>query len=246
MIKCIIVDDEPSAVDILKIYVEKVPYLSLQLATTDAIEALTFIQINQTDLIFLDINMPDISGLDFAKLTQNKAKIIFTTAYSEFALDSYKYNTVDYLMKPVSFDNFLRASQKVLNSNTSQNKELVTDEKETMDDYFYVKTEHKGKIAKVLFKDILYVESLKNYVAIYTTDKEQIVSLLTMKEVEERLPSNDFFRCHKSFIVALDKIKAVDGNEIIFQELKDKVPIGATYRDSFFLILNPKILSSRG
>ena len=107
MIKCIIVDDEPSAVDILKIYVEKIPYLSLQLATTDAIEALTFIQTNQTDLVFLDINMPDISGLDFAKLTQNKAKIIFTTAYSEFALDSYKYNAVDYLMKPVSFDNFL-------------------------------------------------------------------------------------------------------------------------------------------
>ncbi len=246
MIKCIIVDDEPSAVDILKIYVEKIPYLSLQLATTDAIEALTFIQTNQTDLIFLDINMPDISGLDFAKLTQNKAKIIFTTAYSEFALDSYQYNTVDYLMKPVSFDDFLRASQKVLNNITPQSKESTPNEKESVDDYIYVKTEHKGKIAKIMFKDILYVESLKNYVAIYTTDKEQIVSLLTMKEMEERLPSNNFFRCHKSFIVALDKIKAVDGNEIIFQELKDKVPIGATYRDSFFLILNPKILSSKG
>ncbi|MBC7523245.1 MAG: response regulator transcription factor [Flavobacterium sp.] len=246
MIKCIIVDDEPSAVDILKIYVEKIPYLSLQLATTDAIEALTFIQTNQTDLVFLDINMPDISGLDFAKLTQNKAKIIFTTAYSEFALDSYKYNAVDYLMKPVSFDNFLRASQKLLNNNnTPQNKEPVPDEKEPVEDYFYVKTERKGKISKVMFKDILYVESLKNYVAIHTIDKEQIISLLTMKEMDERLPFNDFFRCHKSFMVALDKIKAVDGNEIIFQELKDKVPIGATYRDSFFLMLNPKILSSR-
>ena len=245
MIKCIIVDDEPSAVDILKIYVEKIPYLSLQLATTDAIEALTFIQTNQTDLVFLDINMPDISGLDFAKLTQNKAKVIFTTAYSEFALDSYKYNAVDYLMKPVSFDNFLRASQKLLNSNTLQNKESVPDEKEPVDNYFYVKTERKGKISKVMFNDILYIESLKNYVAIHTTDKEQIISLLTMKEMEERLPSNNFFRCHKSFVVALDKIKAVDGNEIIFQELKEKVPIGATYRDSFFLILNPKILSSR-
>ena len=245
MIKCIIVDDEPSAVDILKIYVEKIPYLSLQLATTDAIEALTFIQTNQTDLVFLDINMPDISGLDFAKLTQNKAKIIFTTAYSEFALDSYKYNAIDYLMKPVSFDNFLRASQKLLNNNTPQNKEPVPDEKEPVEDYFYVKTERKGKISKVMFKDILYVESLKNYVAIHTIDKEQIISLLTMKEMEERLPFNDFFRCHKSFMVALDKIKAVDGNEIIFQELKDKVPIGATYRDSFFLMLNPKILSSR-
>jgi DNA-binding LytR/AlgR family response regulator len=249
MIKCVIVDDEPSAVDILKIYVDKISYLNVEFATTDAIEALTFIQTNPVDLIFLDINMPDISGLDFARLAKGKARIIFTTAYSEFALESYKYDALDYLMKPVSFDNFLRASQKMLPLMNSQSqnisKQLNDNDKEITDDYIFVKTEHKGKLTKVLFKDILYIESQKNYVAIYTSDKEQIISLLTMKEMEERLPTSSFFRSHKSFIVSLDKIKALDGNEIILQNIKDKIPLGATYRDALFLKLNPKIMSSK-
>lgn len=249
MIKCIIVDDEPSAVDILKIYVDKIAYLNVVFATTDAIEALTFIQTNPVDLIFLDINMPDISGLDFARLAKGKARIIFTTAYSEFALESYQHDALDYLMKPVSFDNFLRASQKMLPLlNPQPNgfaKALSETVKETTDDYIFVKTEHKGKLTKILFNDILYIESQKNYVAIYTCDKEQIISLLTMKEMEERLPTTSFFRSHKSFIVSLDKIKALDGNEIILQQVKDKIPLGATYRDALFLKLNPKILASK-
>lgn len=246
MIKCVIVDDEPSAVDILKIYVDKISYLDVVLATTDAIEALTYLQTNPTDLIFLDINMPDISGLDFARLAKGKAKIIFTTAYSEFALESYKYDALDYLMKPVSFDEFLMASQKMLTIVNAQSKngdrETSIEAKEETNDYIYVKTEHKGKLIKILFSDILYVESLKNYISIYTTDKEQTITLLTMKEMEERLPSNTFFRSHKSFIVSLDKIKALDGNEIILQNVKDKIPLGATYRDALFLRLNSKIL----
>lgn len=249
MINCIIVDDEPSAVDLLKIYIEKLPYLNLKLATTDAIEALTFLQTNQVDLICLDINMPDISGLDFARLVQGKSRIIFTTAYSEFALESYKYDALDYLMKPISFDLFLRASQKMLAMMNLQAKEIIkegnNEEKEIADDYIFVKTEHKGKLTKILFKDILYIESLKNYIGIYTVHKEQIISLLTMKEIEERLPKDAFFRCHKSFAISLEKIKAIDGNEIILQEIKDRVPIGATYRDSLFTKLNSKILSSK-
>ena len=249
MIKCVIIDDEPSAIDILKIYVDKVSYLDMVYATTDAITALTYVQSNPVDLIFLDINMPDISGLDFARLAKGKSKIIFTTAYSEFALESYKYDALDYLMKPIPFDNFLRASQKMLSLVTAEsknNKDLIgEEEKEITDDYIFVKTEHKGKLTKVLFKDILYIESLKNYVSIYTVDKEQVISLLTMKEMEERLPTSTFFRSHKSFIVSLDKIKALDGNEIILQNIKDKIPLGATYRDALFLKLNPKIMSSK-
>lgn len=250
MIKCVIVDDEPSAIDILKIYVDKISYLTVDFATIDAIEALAYIQTNPVDLIFLDINMPDISGLDFARLAKGKGRIIFTTAYSEFALESYQYDALDYLMKPISFDDFLRASQKMLSLMNPQPKstikEVIAEEKEITDDYVFVKTEHKGKLTKVLFKDILYIESLKNYVSIYTVDKEQVVSLLTMKEMEERLPTNSFFRSHKSFIVSLDKIKALDGNEIILQNIKDKIPLGATYRDALLLKFNPKIMSSKG
>jgi DNA-binding LytR/AlgR family response regulator len=249
MIKCIIVDDEPSAIDILKIYVDKIPYLEVVLASTDAIEALTYLKANPVDLVFLDINMPDISGLDFAHLAKGKAKIIFTTAYAEFALESYKHEALDYLMKPVSFNDFLTASQKMLALVNAQprnvEKVALIEEKEDADDYIYVKTEHKGKLMKILYSDILYIESLKNYISIYTTDKEQTVTLLTMKEMEERLPSNIFFRSHKSFIVSLDKIKAIDGNEIILQNIKDKIPLGATYRDALFLILNPKILGNK-
>lgn len=246
MIKCIIVDDEPSAIDILKIYMDKIPYLEVVFASADAIEALTYLKANPIDLVFLDVNMPDISGLDFARMAKGKAKIIFTTAYGEFALESYKYEALDYLMKPISFNDFMAASQKMLALVNAQAKnvdrETTMEVKQDANDFIYVKTEYKGKLVKIFFNDILYVESLKNYVAIYTTDKEQITTLQTMKEMEERLPFNIFFRSHKSFIVSLDKIKALDGNEIILQNVKDRIPLGATYRDALFLILNPKIL----
>ncbi len=246
MIKCVIVDDEPSALDILKIYVDKIPYLDLVFASTDAIAALTFVKTNPVDVVFLDINMPDISGLDFAKLAKGKAKIIFTTAYAEFALESYKYEALDYLMKPISFDEFLNASQKMLSVVNTQAKKVEQEpSKEDTEDYIFVKTEHKGKLSKILFKDILYIESQKNYVAIYTTDKEQIITLLTMKDIKDRLPSDAFFRSHKSFMVSLDKIKALDGNEIILQNVKDRIPLGATYRDALFLRLGSKILASK-
>ena len=246
MIKCVIVDDEPSAVDILKIYADKISYLDVVLASSDAIAALTYVKTNPVDLVFLDVNMPDISGLEFAKLAKGKAKIIFTTAYPEFALESYKYEALDYLVKPVAFEEFLGAGQKMLSIVNMQAKSAGQESpKDDTEDYIFVKTEHKGKLSKILFKDILYIESQKNYVAIYTTDKEQTITLLTMKEIEGRLPSNTFFRSHKSFMVSLDKIKALDGNEIILQNVKDKIPLGATYRDALFLRLNPKILASK-
>ncbi|MFY7909822.1 MAG: LytR/AlgR family response regulator transcription factor [Emticicia sp.] len=246
MIKCVIVDDEPAAVDILTIYAKKVPYLDLKLATIDAMEALAYMQNNDIDLVFLDINMPDISGLSFAQLVNHKTKVVFTTAYSEFALDSYKYDALDYLLKPVPFDHFLRASQKALNYLDTASKNQNIEPKQSEDDYIFVKTEHKGKLTKVMFRDILYIESLKNYVSIYTDNKEQIITLLTMKEMEERLPKTSFFRSHKSFIVSLDKIKAIDGGEIVLQSIKDKVPLGNTFREALFNRLNSKILISKG
>jgi DNA-binding LytR/AlgR family response regulator len=248
MLKIAIVDDEPSAVDILAFYAEKVPYINLEIASTNPMEVLEFIQKNPVDVVFLDINMPDISGLTFAQLIQGKAKIVFTTAYSEFALDGYKYDALDYLMKPISFDQFLRVCQKALNlvnTATIQTEVAQTEKKTPTDDYIFVKTEHKGKFTKVNFSDILYVESLKNYVAIYTKNKEQIVTLLSMKDMEERLPSNLFFRSHKSYIISLDKIKSIDGNEILLQDVKDRVPIGLTYREGLFERLNDKMMVSK-
>jgi DNA-binding LytR/AlgR family response regulator len=249
MLKIAIVDDEPSAVDILTFYAEKIPYISLEIASTNPIEALEFIQRNEVDVVFLDINMPDISGITFAQLAQGKTRIVFTTAYTEFALEGYKYDALDYLMKPIPFEQFLRVCQKALNIVNTTNipqevtqtaKQVVTD-----DDYIFVKTEHKGKFTKVNFGDILYVEGLKNYVAIYTKNKEQIVTLLSMKDMEERLPSNLFFRSHKSYIISLDKIKSIDGNEIILQDVKDRVSIGITYREGLFEILNNKMMVSK-
>lgn len=248
MLKIAIVDDEPSAVDILAFYAEKVPYINLEIASTNPMEVLEFIQKNPVDVVFLDINMPDISGLTFAQLIQGKAKIVFTTAYSEFALDGYKYDALDYLMKPISFDQFLRVCQKALNlvnTATIQTEVAQTQKQTPTDDYIFVKTEHKGKFTKVNFSDILYVESLKNYVAIYTKNKEQIVTLLSMKDMEERLPSNLFFRSHKSYIISLDKIKSIDGNEILLQDVKDRVPIGLTYREGLFERLNDKMMVSK-
>lgn len=243
MLKCVIVDDEEAAVDLLKIYIAKVSYLELAFATTEPIDGLDYLQKNEVDLVFLDITMPDISGFGFAKLALGKAKVVFTTGYSEFAVDSYKYNALDYLMKPISFDNFLNACQKALPSTISTS---LLEPQKNIDDYFFVKTEHKGKITKIMFKDILYVEGLKNYVSIYTEDREQIITLLTMKEVEEHLPKTSFFRPHKSYIVSLEKIRAIDGNEIILMNHKDKIPLGPTYRESLFNYLTTKILATRG
>lgn len=242
MITCFIVDDEQGAIDILRTFIEKTPFLSLVGTTTNPLEALQTLQHEAVDLLFLDIHMPQLSGLDLMRLLRGHTKVILTTAYSEFAVAGFELEALDYLLKPVAFERFLKAAQKALNASMAPAARWQPEE--TPADYIFVKTESKGKMSKVNFSEIMYVEGMKNYVAIHTHDG-QIITLLNIKDLEERLPSKRFMRVHKSYIVSLDKIQALDGNQIFFKGLKAHVPLGDTYRPAFFEALQEKVMGGK-
>lgn len=242
MISCLIVDDEQSAIDILRTFVEKTPFLSLVGSTTNPLEALGILQSQSVDLLFLDIQMPQISGLDLLRMLKGKTKVILTTAYSEFAVESFELDALDYLLKPIAFERFLKAAQKALNTSLEPSPRWQAEEK--ADDYIFVKTESKGKMTKINFSDILYVEGQKNYVSI-NTSQESITTLLNIKDLEERLPPRQFMRVHKSYIISLDKIGAIDGNQILFKNMKAYVPLGETYRAAFFEALQQNVMGGK-
>lgn len=230
MLTCIIVDDEPSAVNVLKNYVAKTPFLELVGTAGNPLEAIKVMEGKSVDVAFLDIQMPHLSGIDFMKMLQGKTQVVLTTAYSEFALEGFENEALDYLLKPIAFDRFLRASQRALNNVTFSSSDWQPIEKEA--DYMFVKTETKGKMLKINFEDIIYVEGLKNYVSIFVAD-ERIITYTSIKALEEQLPSY-FMRVHKSYIVSLKKVRAVDGNQILLRNMKAYVPLGETYRSTFF------------
>lgn len=229
-IRCIAVDDEAYAADIIANYIQKVPYLELAGKTTNAIEALTWVQQGKADLVFLDIQMPELTGLQFLKIAGNNCKIILTTAYPEHALTAYENDVIDYLLKPVSFERFLRAVQKVqtlFNSSVADAKNIDKDEVTIDKDFMFIKGETKNKFIKISFNDINYIEGLKNYISIFLTE-QRLVTYLTLKDVEPLLPEAKFMRVHKSYIVAMDKINMIDGNTIYINT--EKIPIGETYK----------------
>jgi DNA-binding LytR/AlgR family response regulator len=242
--RCLIVDDEPLAHTILSDYVRKVPFLTLVGATTSPIEALTQVQRGEVDLLFLDIQMPELTGMQFLNLLRrgiagHDCRVILTTAYSEYALDGYEHDVVDYLLKPISFERFYRAVQKIIPSvTTSAPTPTLTDgsgpvslttSPDAVRDFIFVKTEYR--LQRVSLSEILYVEGLKDYVSIYTTS-ERILALQTMKNMDEKLPASQFVRVHKSYIVAVSQIESVERNRIYIG--KAVIPIGDTYRDAFF------------
>jgi len=230
MIRCLVVDDEPLALDILEDYISKVPFLSLVKTTTSAIEGLSLVQSDAIDLVFLDVQMPELTGIQFLKIINGKCDVILTTAYSQYALDGYELDVVDYLLKPIAFDRFYKAAQKVLQNSGNTNSsapELVSVQKNH--DFIFVKTEHK--IQKIYLDDILYIEGLKDYISIFTRT-ERIITLQNMKKMEESLPSKSFIRVHKSYIIALGKIESIERSRI---QIGEKIiPIGDTYREYFF------------
>ena len=236
MVRCIAVDDEPLALDIISDYVAKVPELTLVASTTNAIEALAMVQNGEVDLAFLDVQMPELTGIQFLKIINGKCDVILTTAYPQYALDGYELNVVDYLLKPIAFDRFYRSVQKVLNNRAPQSPPLVSAAPNgDAVDFIFVKTEHK--IQRVDLDDILYIEGLKDYISIYTA-MERIVTLQNMKKMEDILPSNRFVRVHRSYIVALDKIASIERGRIF---IEDKViPVGDTYRDAFYKYIGDK------
>lgn len=236
MINCLIVDDEQGAIDVLKHHIEKVSYLNLVGASLGPLEALDKIYTEKIDLIFLDVHMPQLSGIDFMKLLKGRIRVILTTAYSQYALESYDLNVVDYLLKPISFERFLQSVEKakeiIIPIEKTAEKNLNNAKNE--DDFMFVKTD--SRMQKVRFDEIQYVESLGNYVSIYTP-KERIITLLTMKEIEEKLPEKTFIRVHRSYIISLEFLQYIEGNQI-FINTKNPIPLGDTYRQKFFTMLD--------
>ena len=241
MIKCLIVDDEPLALDIIEDYISKIPFLTLYKRLQNPIEALTLVQEEKVDLVFLDVQMPELTGIQFLKIANDKCKVILTTAYPEYALDGYEHNVVDYLLKPIAFDRFYKAAQKAQDMLCNIPSQPLPPVAEIAPNngfthaFIFVKTEYK--IQKIYLDDILFIEGLKDYISIYTKT-ERIITLQSMKKIDEALPNHLFVRVHKSYIVALDKIESIERSRIT---IGDKViPIGDTHRDHFFKMIEDK------
>jgi two-component system LytT family response regulator len=240
MIRCLIVDDEPLALHILEDYISKIPFLQLIKATTNPIEALTLVQEKQADLVFLDVQMPELTGIQFLRIANGKAKVILTTAYPQYALEGYELDVIDYLLKPIAFDRFFKSVQKaqaILQPAAQPAQPDVAQQKQQdfLSDFIFVKTEHK--IQKVYLNDILFIEGLKDYISIFTA-AERIITLQNMKKMEDALPAKHFIRVHKSYIVSINKIDSIERSRIF---IGDKViPVGDTYREEFFKIVDGK------
>jgi DNA-binding LytR/AlgR family response regulator len=221
-LKCLIIDDEPLAQNVIENYLKNFSFIELIAKCENALSALDRIKKQKVDLIFLDISMPFISGIDFIKTLPNPPEIILTTAHKEFAIESYELNVLDYLLKPISFERFLKAINK-LNVQTSEIIRPVINDSEN-DAFIYVKSEKKN--VKILFKEILFIESLKDYIKIHTLDKT-VITQVSISAIEHRLPDN-FLRVHRSFIIAKDKITAYTQHD--FEIGKHQIPVGRNYK----------------
>ena len=233
-INCIVIDDEFPAIEQIEEYISRVPFLNLLKSFDNAIEPINFLRSNKVDLVFLDIEMEGFTGLQLIKTLQFKPKIILTTAYDKYAIEAFDLNVTDYLLKPVSFERFIKAIDKVYDSFESS-KRNYKDEPVYKRDYFFVKTEFR--MQRVDFKDILFIEGMNEYLRINTT-KERIMTLQNFKSMEEVLPKENFIRVHKSYMVAINKIESIEKNRIKIGE--KLIPISNTYKDSFYMILNKR------
>ena len=236
-LKCIAVDDEPLALKLVETFIEQTPFLELISSCDNAVEAMGVIREKQPDVVFLDINMPNLTGMELARLLQEQPgplpKIVFTTAYNHYAIEGYRVNAVDYLLKPFSYEEFLRAANKVLQlaEETSNENPQSTAE----DDFIFLKVEYQW--VKVNLKDILYIESLKDYVKVHLENSDKaLMSLISLKALEEKLPSSKFMRMNRSFIVSLEKISAISKNSIFIN--KTEITVGEQYKETFKVIVD--------
>lgn len=224
MYRCVVVDDEPIAREIIESFIEKTPNLKLLGSFQNAVEVLNFEQKHNVDLYFLDINMPEINGLSLAKIINKKAHIIFTTAYRDYAIDGFNLNVVDYLLKPIAFDRFLQAIEKLPKESQLVKANFNQEQKS---DFLFIRSERK--MIKVSFNDILYIESLSDYIKIYLHN-EVIVTRETISNINDKLPQNLFIRIHRSYIISIDKIHSYT-NEFI-EVSKKALPISRSYKES--------------
>lgn len=232
-IKAMIVDDEPLAQNVIQQYAKKLPQLTIEGTCNDAICARQLLRKKEVDLLFLDINLPKLSGISFLRNLKNAPLVIFTTAYSEFALEGFELDAIDYLKKPFSFERFCKAVFKVeelLELKSTSQEQSIT---EIQTDFLFIKS--NKKTIKVKFSDIYYIEGLGDYIQIHV-ENQKIITNLSMKKIITLLPENKFYRIHKSFIISLDKIDLVEGNMV--QVKKNKLPIGNSYRHDFMEFVN--------
>ncbi len=238
-IRCLIIDDKPLAIDLLAEYTRKIPFLELIMTTTNPVEGLSIVREQQIDLIFLDMQMPELTGLEFIKIAGKQCKVILITAYAKYALEGFEHDVVDYLLKPVAFDRFYRAAGKALkllenDSKTAPEEKLIAFTGENKPAaYLFIKTEHR--IQKVNLSDILFVEGLQNYIALHTTEG-RILSLQPLKKIQEQLPPKEFVRVHKSYIVSLRHIATIERGRISIGD--NIVPVGDNYREKFYQLID--------
>jgi|WetSurMetagenome_2_1015567.scaffolds.fasta_scaffold00011_68 two-component system, LytTR family, response regulator len=232
--KCTVIDDEPHALELIKTYISRTPFLESGECFSNPFKAIQYLGENKTDLIFLDINMPELTGIQLLRSLPTPPLVIFTTAYPEFGAESYEYNAVDYLLKPVKYDRFLKAVNKASELLGSRHiAEPVKENKNTENDYIYIKS--GTRMVKIFPSEILYIEGAGNYMIFHTAEKK-ILSLLNMQETIDLLPKDMFARIHKSFLVSLNHIEAIEKHDVIVRG--KPIPIGSTYREAFLQRIN--------
>jgi two-component system LytT family response regulator len=231
-IRCLIVDDEPPAREIIRRYIEAVPVLQLAGECANAIEAFGFLQQHPVDLVFLDIRMPQLNGNDFLKTLKNPPKVIFTTAFSEYAMEGYELDVVDYLLKPIQFDRFLKGVNKVCELSLQKPDNGLAAEDKKTESFVYFRADRK--MVKVMLGDILYIESMKDYVKVIT-ETGTIITKQSISSLEEMLPEKEFVRVHRSYIVSLSRIKTFTSDLLEIE--KTEIPIGKLYRNGVMKVL---------
>jgi two-component system LytT family response regulator len=232
VINCLIIDDEPLALDLMEDYLNKIPFIRLIAKCNEPLLALPYFNNADVDLLFLDIKMPDISGIEFFKTLSKKPEVIFTTAYSEYALAGFELNAIDYLLKPVSFERFITAVNRAKDYIDYKNNKLVNAGK----DYFFINVSHK--IHKIFYSDILYMEGLKDYTKIYLVNQQHpLLVLQNLKHFEDSLPNNEFVRIHRSYIIAMSKLSTITRKSITIGDIA--MPVSDNYRDRLFSLIHP-------
>jgi len=242
ILDCTIIDDEPLARKLLESYVEKTSFLNLKGSYGSAVEAIHQLVQEPVQLIFLDIQMPDLNGMEFARMLPHSTKIIFTTAFPDYAVEGFRVNALDYLLKPIDYSQFLEAANKALNwHQTRDDNKSATNEPPLTggEDFIYVKSDYK--LLQIKLDEIIYIEGLKDYLKIYLEDSARpILTLVSMKSMEERLPSPRFLRVHRSYIVQMDKVKVIDKGHIVFDKMR--IPISDGYKSDIQKYINEHLL----
>jgi two-component system LytT family response regulator len=238
MIRCLAIDDEPLALRQIADYIKKTPFLELTGQCESALDAIAVLEKVQVDLMFVDINMPDLSGLDFVKTLENPPKTVFVTAYSEYALEGFRVDALDYLLKPVSYVDFLRSANKIkLWFDTHIQK---SDEVKSNKEFLFIKSEYK--ILRINFDDIKYIEGMNEYIKINLSADKPVMTLLSMKAIEEQLPADRFMRVHRSYIVNLSKISVIERSRIVFDG-KVYIPVSDQYKSNFQSYIDKNFLT---